>query len=145
MVKKKEKKEKIIFSVGKRDTAVAKAIVKPGNGKTKINSKPLEIWGSEQLRLWIKEPLILSDDLSKRVDIDVNVRGGGVVSQAEATRQAIAKGLVNFSGNDELRNKFLEYNRNLLVYDPRRNETHHSSGKGCSKRGSRRHKQRSKR
>ena len=31
MVKKREKKEKIIFSVGKRDTAVAKAIVKPGS------------------------------------------------------------------------------------------------------------------
>ena len=145
MVKKKEKKEKIIFSVGKRDTAVAKAMVKPGSGKIEINSKPLEIWGSEQLRLWVKEPLILSDDLSKRVDIDVNVRGGGAVSQAEAVRQAIAKGLVNFSGSDALRNRFLEYNRNLLVYDPRRNEPHHSSGKGCSKRGSRRHKQRSKR
>jgi small subunit ribosomal protein S9 len=145
MVKKREKKEKIIFSVGKRDTAVAKTIVKPGSGKTKINSKPLEIWGSEPLRLWIKEPLILSDDLSKRVDIDVNVRGGGIVGQAEAVRMSIAKGLVNFSGSEELRKKYLGYNRNLLVYDPRRNEPHHSSGKGCSKRGSRRHKQRSKR
>ncbi len=140
-----KKKERPIFQTGKRDTAVARTIVKAGTGKVMINSKPLEFWGNEPLRLWIKEPLLLSDELSKKVDIDVSVRGGGIVGQSEAVRMAIAKGLVNFSGGDELRKKYLEYGRSLLVYDPRRNEPHHSSGKGCSKRGSRRHKQRSKR
>ncbi len=140
-----KKKEKLIFQTGKRDTAVARAFVKSGNGKVRIDSRPLEIWGNEPLRLWVKEPLILSDDLSKKVDIDVSVRGGGTVGQSESIRQAIAKGLVEFSGSDELRKKFLEFDRNLLVYDPRRNEPHHGSGRGASKRGSRRHKQRSKR
>jgi len=139
------KKEKTILEVGKRRLAIARAVIKKGTGKVFINSKPLDLWGTPVLRLWIKEPLILAGDLSKAVDIRVNVRSGGIVGQAEAVRQAIAKALVRYSKDKKLKQKFLEYDRNLLVYDPRRNEPHHSSGKGASKRGSRRHKQRSKR
>jgi small subunit ribosomal protein S9 len=139
------KKEKTILEVGKRRLAIARAIIKEGTGKVFINSKPLDLWGTDVLRLWIKEPLILAGDLAKTVDIHVNVRSGGIVGQAEAVRQAIAKALVKYSKDKKLKQKFLEYDRNLLVYDPRRNEPHHASGKGASKRGSRRHKQRSKR
>lgn len=141
MVKKKEKE---IHTVGKRRMAIARAVVKPGKGSVKINSIPLNIWGNEPLRMWVKEPLILAGDVTKTVDIDVSVRSGGIVGQAEAARMAIAKGLVEYDGKN-LREKYLQYNRNLLVYDPRRNESHHGSGRGASKRGSRRHKQRSKR
>ena len=139
-----KKKDKFVFSVGKRKTSVARAVLKPGKGNVRINAIPLEFWGSEPLRLWIKEPLIIAGEVGKDIDIDVNVSGGGIVSGAEAARQAVAKGLVDFGGK-ELKNKYLEYDRNLLVYDPRRNESHHGSGRGASKRGSRRHKQRSKR
>jgi small subunit ribosomal protein S9 len=139
------KKEKTILEVGKRRLAIARAIIKEGTGKVFINSKPLDLWGTDVLRLWIKEPLILAGDLAKTVDIHVNVRSGGIVGQAEAVRQAIAKALVKYSKDKKLKQKFLEYDRNLLVYDPRRNEPHHASGRGASKRGSRRHKQRSKR
>jgi len=139
------KKEKTILEVGKRRLAIARAVIKEGTGKVFINSRPLDLWGTDVLRLWIKEPLILAGDLAKAVDIHVNVRSGGIVGQAEAVRQAIAKALVRYSKDKKLKQKFLEYDRNLLVYDPRRNELHHASGKGASKRGSRRHKQRSKR
>jgi len=139
------KREKIVLEVGKRRLAVARALVKAGSGKVFINSKPLELWGTDILRMWIREPLILAGDIAKNIDINVNVKGGGIVGQAEAIRQAIAKGLVSYFKDKKLREKFMKYDRNLLVYDPRRNEPHHSSGKGASKRGSRRHKQRSKR
>jgi small subunit ribosomal protein S9 len=139
------KKEKTILEVGKRRLAIARAVIKEGTGKIFINSKPLDLWGTDILRLWIREPLILAGDLAKTVDIHVNVRSGGIVGQAEAVRQAIAKALVRYSKDKKLKQKFLEYDRNLLVYDPRRNEPHHASGKGASKRGSRRHKQKSKR
>jgi small subunit ribosomal protein S9 len=139
MVKKKDKPS---FAVGKRKTAIARASIKLGTGKIRVNFKPLELWGNEPVRLWIKEPLILSGELGKTVDIDINVRGGGISGQGEAVRQAIAKSLVGFSGDKELKNKYLEYDRNLLVYDFRRTEPHQPS---ASKRGSRRHKQRSKR
>lgn len=139
------KKDKAVLEVGKRRLAVARALVKAGTGKIFINSKPLELWGTDVLRMWIREPLILAGDAVKNVDIEVNVKGGGIVGQAEAIRQAIAKGLVSYFKDKKLKAKYMQYDRNLLVYDPRRNEPHHSSGKGASKRGSRRHKQRSKR
>jgi small subunit ribosomal protein S9 len=140
-----KKKEKAVFTVGKRKTAIARANVIPGTGKITIDSKPLEFWGNRILTLWLKEPLILAGDLAKKVDIDITVNSGGIVGQAEAIRMAISRGLIEFYNDKELKNKYMEYNRSLLVYDPRRNEPHHGSGRGASKRGSRRHKQRSKR
>ncbi len=140
---KKSDKPKILFTTGKRRLAVARAKVISGTGMVKINSTPLDIWGNDVLRLWVKEPLILADDLANKVNVDVNVRSGGVIGQAEAARMAIAKGLVEFYKSKELRNTFMQYDRNMLVYDPRRNEPHHAGG--ASRRGSRRHKQRSKR
>jgi len=132
--------------VGKRRLAVARAIIEKGSGKVFVNSKSLEeYFRNKYLILFVKEPLILADGKSNKVDIFVNVRGGGIIGQAEAVRQAIAKSLVEFYKDEELKKVFLDYDRNLIVYDPRRNEPHHSSGKGASKRGSRRHKQRSKR
>lgn len=138
-----KEKVKIIFETGKRRKAVARARVSAGSGKITLNSKPLEIWASEPLRLWVKEPVLIAGDLVNGVDIKVNMRGGGVAGQAEAARMAIAKGLVSYLRDKKLREAFLSYDRNLMVYDPRRNEPHHAGG--ASRRGSRRHKQRSKR
>jgi len=136
------KKPKIILAVGKRKTAIARARIKEGKGNIIINSKPLDVWGTEFLRMFIKEPLILAGEKAKKVDIKVNVRSGGIAGQAEAIRQAIAKGLIEFFRDKKLKERFLEYDRNLLVYDARRNEPHKPSR---SKKGARRHKQRSKR
>lgn len=139
---KQKEKPKIIFTTGKRKRAVARASIVTGTGKILINSVPLDLWGNEPLRLWIKEPLFLAEDLIKNVNIRVNVRGGGISGQAEAVRQAIAKGLVEFFKSKDLRRKYLEYDRGLLVYDFRRTEPHKP---GASKRGARRGKQKSKR
>ncbi len=138
----KKEKLKVIFTTGKRKKAIARARIVQGKGRVLINSKPLEVWGNDILRLWVKEPLLLAEDLAKLVDIKVNVKSGGISGQGEAVRMAIARGLVDFFKSKDLRNKYLEYDRNLLVYDPRRTEPHKPS---ASKRGPRRHKQRSKR
>ncbi|MBU5575308.1 MAG: 30S ribosomal protein S9 [Candidatus Aenigmatarchaeota archaeon] len=141
---KKKKTEKIklkqILTVGKRKSAIARASIKQGTGKIKINGKLLDLYEPEFIRMFISEPIILAGDVSKQVDISVNVRGGGIFGQAEAARQAIAKGLVELDSS--LKQKFLEYDRTLLVADSRRNEPHKPSR---SKQGPRRHKQRSKR
>lgn len=136
------KQEKIVFAVGKRKTSVARATLKEGNGKITINGLNLDLYEPETARLKIREPLMITDDLAGKVDIKVNVRGGGISSQAEAIRQAIAKGLVEFSGDAQLKKKYLEYDRSFLVYDYRRTEPHKPSR---SRQGARRHKQRSKR
>ncbi len=136
------KKEKIILTVGKRKRSVAKARFRIGAGRVLINEKPLDLWEPEYARLRIREPLMLADNLPSQLDIKVNVRGGGVTGQADAIRQAIAKGLVEFSRDENLKKIFLDYDRNLLVYDYRRTEPHKPSR---SRQGARRHKQRSKR
>jgi small subunit ribosomal protein S9 len=133
---------KFVFTTGKRKRAVARAKTIAGKGRILINSIPFRLWGNEVLRMWVAEPLTLAGDLAKRVDIKINVKGGGVTGQAEAIRMAIAKGLVEFFESEKLKSKFLEYDRSLLVYDPRRTEPHKPSR---SKKGPRRHKQRAKR
>lgn len=139
--KKESKPKKSVFTVGKRKRAVARASFRKGTGKISINSKPIELIRPEMMRLKIQESLALTGDAWKGFDVKVNVRGGGPMGQAEAARQAIARGMVELLGGD-LRQKYLSYDRNLLVYDPRRTEPHkppHSSW------GPRRYKQRSKR
>lgn len=133
------KKKILIQKTGKRKKAVAKAVAKPGRGEITINDISLDIFEPEMLRLFIKEPLILAGD-AKDLDIDVTVKGGGVFGQASAVRQAIAKTLVEYNKN--LKEIFQNYDRTLLVADARRTEVHKPS---ASKRGARRHKQRSKR
>lgn len=127
---------------GKRKEARARAKIEEGNGRIRVNSRPIEVFDDEMVRLMMKEPLVLAEDISDEVDIDVNVDGGGKVGQAEAVRQAIARSLVKFSEDDELERKFLEYDRNMLRIDPRKTEPHKPS---VSSKGARKHKQRSKR
>ena len=140
---KEEKKPKMIVTTGKRKNAIARAIIIAGNGDVKINGIPVNIWRDEFLRMRVMEPLILAADVASRVNIDVNVRSGGSTGQTEAARMAIARAMVSFTKDKKLAEKFIQYDRNMLVFDPRRNEPHHAGG--ASKRGSRRHKQRSKR
>ena len=134
-------KEKIVFTTGKRKKAVARARFKPGSGKVTINAVPLDIINNEMIKMKMKEPLILVGDEWKKFDVKVNVKGGGITGQAEAVRQALAKGFAQILG-DDIKKKFIDYDRYMLVADPRRTEPHkppHSSW------GPRRYKQRSKR
>ncbi len=133
---------KVVNTVGKRKTAIARATIKDGNGAVTINGAPLKFYNPEIARLKIEEPLIISSPLSEKLDIGVDVRGGGVFGQADAARQAIARGIVRFSESAEIRQKFLNYDRNLLIYDSRRTETRKPSR---SSQGARRTRQLSKR
>ncbi|MCC5990069.1 MAG: 30S ribosomal protein S9 [Thermosphaera sp.] len=117
-------KYKIVVASGKRKTSIAKAVVKPGIGRVWINGIPLEIFPVELARVKMMEPLMLVGDLWKKVDIKVEVRGGGVMSQAEAARTAIARGLLEYVNNDEeVKKIFTEYDRHMLSGDPRRTES----------------------
>ncbi len=139
--KERKKAVEVIFTTGKRKKAVARASIKPGSGKILINGEPLENFKNEVLKLRLKEPFMLTEKDWKSHDFMVNVKGGGILGQVDAARQAIARGLVKMFGS-ELKQKFLEYDRNLLVYDPRRTEPHKPPR---SSQGPRRYKQRSKR
>ncbi len=113
---------KIIHVSGKRKRAIARATLKNGNGTVRINNQILESFEPKFARMKIMEPLILASDLTKKVDIDINVAGGGIISQAEAVRLAIARALVEYSKSNSLKETFLKYDRHLLVADTRRKE-----------------------
>jgi small subunit ribosomal protein S9 len=138
---KTKEEKKAFFTIGKRKRAIARAFIKPGAGTIKINGKPLELYEPEMLRLKLQEPLVIAGNAWKGYDFKVTVTGGGVLGQTEASRQAIARGLVEVLGKD-LKSKYLSYDRSLLVYDPRRTEPHKPPR---SSQGPRRYKQRSKR
>lgn len=125
---------KVINSSGKRKTAIARATIKDGRGRIRINSVPLEILEPELARLKMMEPLELAGDRVVKVDIDVNVNGGGVMGQATATRTAIARGLVDYFEDEELKAKYRAFDRSLLVNDPRRSEPKHPLGRGARKK-----------
>ena len=113
---------KNVHASGKRKKAIARVTLMQGNGLVRVNNIPLDFIEPKMSRLKLREPLILAGDIAGKVDIDVQVFGGGTTSQAEASRLAIAKALVSFTKNDKLKEIFLNYDRNLLVADVRRKE-----------------------
>lgn len=113
---------KSIIASGKRKTAIARARIQHGTGLIRVNRVPIDFVEPKMSRLKVREPLILAGDAAGKVDIEINVAGGGISSQAEASRLAVAKALVEFTKNDKLKEIFLAYDRNLLVADVRRKE-----------------------
>ena len=124
----------VVTTSSKRKTAIARAVIKKGLGKVRINKKPLEIYTPELARLKILEPLELAGAKAKKVDVSINVKGGGVMGQADASRTAIARGLVKFFDDKSLKELYLKHDRSLLVNDPRRKEPKHHLGRGARKK-----------
>jgi small subunit ribosomal protein S9 len=126
--------KKIINTSGKRKTAVARVTVKKGKGLIRINKKPVEIYEPEIARWKILEPIKLAEEYINKVNIHANVKGGGFMSQANAVRTAIAKGLVEYTADPNLKLAFLDYDRSLLVSDSRRKEPKKPLGRGARKK-----------
>ena len=122
---------KVITSSGKKKTAIARATVKKGTGRVRINKKPLEIFDPEFAKLKITEAVMLAGETAESVDIDVTVKGGGIIGQASAVRTAIARGIVDWTNDTALRDAYMAYDRNLLVNDSRQKETKKFGGPGA--------------
>ena len=115
-------KQKIVTS-GKRKAAIARAVLKEGQGNITINKrdyKTLQIFD----RLKIEEPLRIAENILGKINFDVaiTIKGGGEKSQIEASRLSLAKAIAKFSKSAELTRAYLNYDRNLLVADVRRKE-----------------------
>jgi len=126
--------KKIVNTSGKRKTAIARATVQKGKGLIRINKKPVEIYEPEIAKWKILEPIRLAEKHIGKVNIDVNVAGGGFMSQANAVRTAIARGLVEFTADPSLKLTFLDHDRSLLVNDSRRKESKKPLGRGARKK-----------
>jgi small subunit ribosomal protein S9 len=122
---------KVAIASGKRKTSIARATITDGKGRVRINAKPLEFHEPEMAKSKIMEPLTIAGDVVKKLDIDVNVQGGGVMGQADASRTAIAKAIVSYTDDAELKMKYVAYDRTLLVSDPRRKLPKKPLGRGA--------------
>lgn len=130
----RRRKPKVIVTSGKRKTAIARATLRSGKGRVRINKIPVEIYTPDVAKSKIVEPLILAGPVRDAVDIDVAVQGGGFMGQADAARMAIAQGLVEWTRDAALKRRYIEYDRSMLTSDPRRKEPKKFGGPGARKK-----------
>lgn len=121
-VKKKRRSRRGTTTKSKKKEAVARAVIKKGKGVIRINKRNLHTIQPKYVYEFIKEPLHIAGKVANDYNIDVHVKGGGYMGQAVAVRAAIAKALVEETGDEKLKGAYLAYDRMLLVDDSRRVE-----------------------
>ncbi len=127
--------KKVLVVSGKRKTAIARAVAKPGIGRIRINRIPIEIFEPEIAREKIMEPLLQAgDEVWKQLDIDIKASRGGYMGQAEAARMAIANALLKWTKSAHLRTLFATYDRTMIVGDSRKKEPKKFGGPGARAR-----------
>jgi len=122
---------KVVQASGKRKSAIARAVLKhPSKGQVKINRVPLHLYEPEIARLSIQEVLeIANHPKLEKCEINVRVKGGGIMGQTGAVRIAIAKSIQKFIGTKKIERTFREYDDSLLSGDSRRTEPKKFGGK----------------
>jgi small subunit ribosomal protein S9 len=84
------------YATGKRKNAIARTRIFPGQGKITVNNRSLEeYFPRDTLRMVIHQPLNLVN-LQDKLDIKVNVQGGGISGQAQAVRHGISRALQEY-------------------------------------------------
>jgi small subunit ribosomal protein S9 len=117
-------------ATGKRKTAVARVILKPGTGTYSINNKPLEaFFPRETLQRMIRQPLE-AVGYESRMDVVARMHGGGVSAQAGALRHGVSRALIEADPN--LRGELTR--RGFLTRDPRVKERKKAGLKKARKR-----------
>jgi len=88
-------KKNIIWTTGRRKTAVARVRMFPGNGAITVNERTLEDYFPRPTsRMRILEPFEATETVGQ-YDVLVIVEGGGVAAQADAVRHGISRALVS--------------------------------------------------
>ena len=107
------------YGTGRRKSSIARVRLTEGNGKFIVNGKTLEeYFGVETLRVIARQPLTVTDTLSK-YDVRVKVVGGGLSGQAGSVRHGIARAL-NVANEEEFRPSLKS--NGFLTRDSRRKE-----------------------
>ncbi len=102
-------------AVGRRKAAVARVILREGNGKITINKRDINVYfPSSILQFIVRQPLNLLE-VAEKYDVLVNLDGGGYKGQAEALRLGIARALVKINPED----KALLRKHGFMTRDPR--------------------------
>jgi small subunit ribosomal protein S9 len=118
------------LGLGRRKSAVARVILRPGKGDIQINGRKFDdYFANETSRVVVRQPLLTTETADK-FDVLILADGGGVNGQAGAARLGIARALLEF--NAELRGKLKE--AGFLTRDPRAHERKKYGQKGARKR-----------
>lgn len=106
------------YGTGRRKKSVARVRLIPGNGRITINDRDIDdFFGLDTLKVILKQPLVLTDTLSK-FDVVANVKGGGFTGQAGAIRHGIARALVK--SDEDLKSELKK--AGYITRDPRMKE-----------------------
>ena len=126
-----EKVSNTIITTGKRKTAVARAYTRKGTGKFLINGTPIEFYPVALLREKLTEPIALIGDKASGIDVEIEVSGGGLTGQVDASRTAMAKGIVKFLNDQTIEDIYRQYDRTIMVNDIRRKLPKKPMGRGA--------------
>ena len=92
-------KELLVSATGRRKVSIARVRLKPGTGEFAVNDRTLdEYFGRETSKMILKQPLEVVEQLGK-VDITINVCGGGLSGQAGAIRHGISRCLIKLNAD----------------------------------------------
>jgi len=106
------------LGTGRRKKSIARVRLIPGTGIITVNNRDLEeYFGIETLKMIVRAPLVLTNNLGK-YDVKVNVLGGGTTGQAGAIRHGISRALI--VAEPELRGALKK--AGFLTRDPRMKE-----------------------
>ena len=118
------------LATGKRKSAVARVVLRPGDGAYRVNGRHLdEFFPRIKLQRMARQPLEVAG-YAGRMDVIARIHGGGVASQAGALRHGIARALVEADPQLRLELK----RRGYLTRDPRRKERKKAGLKKARKR-----------
>ena len=118
------------LGTGRRKTAIARVRLATGTGKITVNGRPFESYFPvEMQRGMASQPLTITGTADK-LDVRVNVSGGGPNGQAGAVRHGIARALLKFDAN--LRPSLKA--EGCLTRDPRMRERKKYGQPGARKR-----------
>jgi small subunit ribosomal protein S9 len=85
------------YATGRRKEATARVWLKAGTGAVTVNGRDLDhYFGRETSKMVLFQPLEILEQKGK-VDLTVNVKGGGLSGQAGAIRHGIARALCSFN------------------------------------------------
>ena len=106
------------YSTGRRKTSTARVFLRLGDGKILINKKELTDYFNTLATLnTVREPLLVTKT-SKKFNLFVTVKGGGISGQAGAVAHGISRALTKV--NEEYRNVLKK--KGFLKRDPRMKE-----------------------
>jgi small subunit ribosomal protein S9 len=120
----------IFLGTGRRKTSTARVRLSEGSGKLVVNGREFERYFSHENFAKQAYAPLLTVDLREKIDVTVNVAGGGVAGQAGAVAHGIARALQKL--NPELRAALKKAGH--ITRDPREKERKKPGQPGARKR-----------